>query len=690
MNDKYCVLQDDLKDCGVCSLLSIIKYYDGSVSKEYLRELTKTNKNGVSALNLLRAARELGFEAYGIKGKLKDIKNDYLPIIAHVTIDKKYNHFVVIYKIDIKKNKVLLMDPKKGFIFLSFSNFVSISTNYFLVLKKKQVIPKLVEKNSFMSNFFNIVKDYRIVLWVIIIMSLAYIVINTINSYSFKLLFDEVMLTTSSDLYKIFIVLLALIIFKCLIHLFRMLLINKLNYIVDQKIVSNAFYHIINLPYLYYKNHTNGDLLTRINDLGNIKELISNFFINVLVDVMLALVIIIVMFNINSSLSLIITITLVLYTIVTIVSNKIILHNVRDNYEKSSIVNNYLVEALASFETIKNLSLQKYICNNFNKKYNDYNQNKEMLLQKNNITNCIKGNILFIGELLVLYFGIKYLKNNNLSVSLLITFITLSNYLVEPVKNALELSLLYLSSKESIHRIKEIYNIPNENMLMDKKMYINNLRGRICINNLTYSYNGVDNVIKNISMDIVDGEKVLIYGNSGCGKSTLMQLLIKYLDNNYSGDIAIDGYDLRKIDFYSLRKNICYVSQNEFLYTDSILNNITLGRRVNYKDVLNMSKNLYIDEIVKNSNLGYNYLIENNGENISGGEKMRILIARSLIGKYNTYIYDETFSAIDIRMERKILSYIFELYKGKTFIVVSHRKSNIDLFDRVVYLENHE
>ena len=286
----------------------------------------------------------------------------------------------------------------------------------------------------------------------------------------------------------------------------------------------------------------------------------------------------------------------------------------------------------------------------------------------------IKNNILFVGELLVLYLGISYYKNSSLSISSLITFITLLNYLIEPIKNTLESSLLYLSSKESIRRIKEIYNIPNEDMLMDKKMLINNLRGSVSISNVSYSYNGVDSVIKNISMDVSEGEKVLIYGNSGCGKSTLMQLLIKYLDNNYSGDISIGGYDLKKIDFKSLRKNICYVSQNEYLYTDSVLNNITLGRNIDYKKVLNISKNVFVDEIVKNSNLGYNYLIENDGENISGGEKMRILIARSLIYKYNMYIYDETFSAIDINMERKILNYLFTLCKDKTFIIVSHRK----------------
>ena len=106
-----------------------------------------------------------------------------------------------------------------------------------------------------------------------------------------------------------------------------------------------------------------------------------------------------------------------------------------------------------------------------------------------------------------------------------------------------------------------------------------------------------------------------------------MQLLTRYLDNNYQGDITIGGYDLKYIDVLSLRKNICYVSQSEYLYTDSVYENISLGKKIKYNDFLDVSKNLFVNEIVNNSSIGYNYVIENNGENISGGERARIIIA---------------------------------------------------------------
>lgn len=689
MSDKYCILQDDLKDCGVCCLLSIIKYYHGNVSREYLKELTKTDKNGVNALNLLRAAREIGFEAYGMKGKIKDLQGITLPLIAHIMIDKKYGHFIVIYKIDIKKDKIIAMDPARGFITLSQKDLNKLSTNYFLILKPKQMIPKLVENNHFKEKLISLFIKHKMVILSIIIMSILYTIFNIVESYQFKLLFDELEITLNSDLKKIFFFLVVLLTFNNLVNFFRSRLITGVNFILDKSLVEDAYHHIIHLPYLYYKNHTNGDLVTRINDLGNIKELISNFFVSLFVDFALALLVLIIMFKINILLTIITIVGLLLYSLVTFIANYDIKDKIKENYQRSSIVNNFLIESMSSFETIKNLSLQNYICNKFNEHYSEYNLVKESLLKKIQNESFYKNCIISILNLLIMYFGIK---DNSLSITSLVTFITLSNYLIQPVKNILDLELIYQNTKESIRRMKEIYNIPKEDNLYNKNKSINNLQGRIDISDVSYSYNGIDNVLKNVNIEINEGEKVLIYGNSGCGKSTLMELLIKYLDNNYEGDITIGGFDLKKININTLRENICYVSQNEYLYTNSIYENITLGKKIKYESFLDITKNLFIDEIVKNSSLNYDYLIESNGDNLSGGERARIILARALLKKANIYIFDETFSNIDIKKERKILEYIFSKFQNKTFIIISHRASNLDLFNKQILMgeELHE
>ena len=676
MSDKYCVLQDDLKDCGVCSLLSIIKYYNGNVSKEYLRELTNTTKEGVSALNLIKTARELGFEAYGIKGKVKDLNIKILPVIAHVIIDKKYPHFVVIYKMNYKKNQILVMDPAIGFTTYTFSNFSNISTDYYLIMKPKQIIPNIIVDNNYKDKIKSVINNYKHVFFTIITVSIIYMIINIIESYQFKLLYEN------NNIKIIFIILLIFLFIKLLFNYLRNNLLSLFNTILDKVLIKDAFYHIINLPYLYYRNHTSGDLLTRINDLGNVKDLISNLLVSVFVDLSLSIVILIVMININLWLALLTITSLVLYGLTTFISSKVLKKIILKNYQDSSEVNNYIVESLSSFETIKNFSLQKYVYKKFISKYEGYSNNLKYLIRKINNEDVIKNIFLSIGNLLVVYIGIIKINSNELSLSSLITYMSLSNYLIDPIKNLLNLHLKYQNFKTSISRIKEIYNIPCEKEISNTK--IDDLKGNIEVNNLSYSYNGIDNVINNISFEIMEGERVLIYGNSGSGKSTIIKLLIKYLDNNYKGEIKVGGCDLKRIDMFSLRENICYISQNEYLYTDSIYENITLGKKIKYHNFLDIANSLFINEIIKNSSLGYNYVIENNGENISGGEKERIIIARSIFQKANIYIYDESFSEIDIYKERKILEYLFKIYPTKTFIIISHRFSNEDLFNKKI------
>ncbi len=678
MSDKYSVLQDDLKDCGICCLLSIIKYYHGNVSKEYLRELTMTTKDGVSALNILNASRKLGFESYGIKGKLKDLNDKVLPVIAHVIIDEKYPHFVVIYKINYRKNQVLIMDPAKGFTKYSFSYFIKISTNYFLIMKPKQTIPRIESEENYTEKIISIIKKYKQVFISIIIASIFFVIINIIESYQFKLLYEN----SSDELKLIFFALILLIIMKLFFNYLRNKLINLFNIILDKILVKDAFYHIINLPYFYYRNHTNGDLLTRINDLGNAKDLISNLFISIFVDLTLAIIVFVVMCNISLELSLITVSSLILYGLIVLINGRFLKKVIRENYQHTSLVNNYLVESLSSFETIKNLSIQSYIYKNFLKKYDDYSNNLKDIIKKNNNEDILKNIILSIGNLLIVYIGIIKINNNELPLSSLIAYMSLSNYLIDPVRSILNLHLKYLNYKESISRIKEISNIPCEKENINSRMNV--LRGSVEVVDLSYSYNGIDKIINKISFSIKEGERVLIYGNSGCGKSTLAKLLIKFLDENYQGEIKVGGYDLTKIDMFSLRKNICYVSQNEYLYSNSVYENIVLGRKIKYNQFLDVANSLFVDEIVKNSSLGYNYVIENNGENISGGEKARIIIARSVFQSANIYIYDESFSEIDTIKERKILEYLFKKYSDKTFIVISHRFSNKDLFNKKI------
>ncbi len=189
-------------------------------------------------------------------------------------------------------------------------------------------------------------------------------------------------------------------------------------------------------------------------------------------------------------------------------------------------------------------------------------------------------------------------------------------------------------------------------------------------------------VLKNINLEIKRNEKIMVIGESGSGKSSLFKLILKYYKVN-PNNILIDNIDINDISKYELSKEISYISQNETLFNDNLYNNLTLDSNVTQKEVDDISKKTYVNEIT--NNLGYKMIIEENGFNLSGGEKMRIVLARTLLRKPKILIIDEGLNAVDTSLERKILKNI--LNENMTIIFISHRLDNMDLFKRIIEIK---
>lgn len=683
MSKRICVMQDDLKDCGVSSLLMIIKYYHGDVPKEYLRELTKTTKDGVSAFYLVKAAQELGFSTKSVKGDINLLMKDDFPVIAHTIINKSYQHFVVVY--EIKNDKVIIADPSKGIRKLSRLEWNDISTQKYFIFKPIKRIPKFSNNRKIVDMLFSFIKEYRSLFIIIIIISLIFTILNIITSYSFKLLMDEIGIYNRDNLKLMLIVLIAFGLIKNLANLFRNKLINYINHNLDKTLVNDVYSHIIYLPYLYYKTRTCGDIITRINDISNIKDLIGRIFLTVFVDLILMIFVLIMLFNINIKLTIIVIGVAIVYCIIILIYNKIIHRYIRESYDESSMVNSYLVETINSIDTIKGLNIEEKVCTKLNFKYNRLiNLNKKI---SNILYNeeFFKESIYYLGNLFVLYLGIIMVIDNKMSLTTLFTYINLFAYYLEPIRNIMDLSFTFKTSVLSIKRIMELYSVSAEKFSISEKSIKHHLLGNLRFVNLSYSYNGINNVLEGINIEIPAGNKVLISGDSGHGKSTLVKLLMKYI-NDYQGKIYIDNRELNNYELSDIRERICYVSQNEILFTDSIYNNIVLDREVSYDDFLYVSKIMKVNDIVEKLPLKYDTLIEENGFNLSGGERQRIILARTLLKEADIYIFDESLNAIDIRRERIILKNIFKLLSKKTVIVISHRFNNEDLFNQKIKL----
>lgn len=674
------IYQQDIKDCGAVSLLMIMKYYDGGISLEKLREMTKTTKNGTNGNNLVQAAEKLNFTSFGVKGTVYDLKEENIPCIANVILDNKYKHFVVIYK--IKRKSLIILDPAKGIKEILKEDFMKISTNNYIILKPNKKIPLIKTNNAIKKIIIeNILKNKNKVL-LIIIFSFIYTVLNIFLSFNFKLIIElGIEYFNKFNIYSLSLIFLIVIIIKEFSDFLRNKIINEFNHNFDFHITKNIYKHILSLPYIYFKNKTTGEIISRLNDTETIKEVIGKLLMTLFIDSLLVVFVIITLFNINLFLSIIALIIIIINILLINIFKNNMKNNIRKTKENYSIVNSYTTEVITGIETIKGINNNNYYFSSMINKYISY-LNKS--IKVNNIfikETFLKDLIQTIGTTIILVIGALLVIDNKLTIANLITFSGLLFYFLEPIRNIMNLDIMIRDANISINRINELFEIEGEKTNDTKEFNY----GNINYNNINYSYNTKNLILNNFNLSIKEKERLLIYGKSGSGKSTIARLLVKYIDD-YEGEIKINGTNIRKYNGEELRKNICYLSQNEYLFTDSILNNITLG---NYDEEKynKIEKICNIKEIYINNPLAYNMLLEENGFNISGGERQRIILARALYQNKKIYIFDESFSEIDIQLEKEIITNIFNLYKDKTFIVISHRFNNNHLYTKKIKLD---
>ena len=679
---KIKIIQDGIKECGAACLLSIVRYYGGNISLERLLELTKTTKEGTNFYNLKEASIEIGLVSKGYKideiAKLSDIEK---PFISQI-VQNNYHHFVVVYK--IKNNKVTIMDPAKGMLKLSLEEFSNIWTNYILVIEPYRKLPIYDDDNYLLKVLKNIVFNNKKIILNLISLSIVATIFTCIYSYYFKLIIDNVINTNKLNLLIITIIFLLIYSTKTITEYLRNNLLLYLNQKIDLSIITNTTDKIISLPYSYYKNKTTGEMISRINDLFYIKNVISKIIITIFLDIILSISIMIILFNINKTMSIYLIIIIILYIIIFLIFRPTIKNMTNINQEDNAKINSLLVESISSYETIKGLNLENIFQNKINKLYLNNISNTLSLSKTINIQELF--NDLFEGIILLfsIYIGSTYIMDKSFTIGSLITYNSLVYYFINPIRNFLDFYKDLFYVKNSIQRINNILNFKYEKL--DKTTNLN-IEGDIVVNKLSFSYNNKEKILNDVSLTIKNKDKVLILGASGSGKSTLLKILYKYYEISRD-KIYINKYDLNDFSLKDIRQNITYISQNEILYSDTIKNNIILERDIDEKRFIDICNIVYINEIIKDNPLSYNYIIEENGANISGGQRQRIILARSLLKDSKIIMIDEGLNEIDINLERKILKNIFTYYEDKTIIVVSHRLDNMDLYNRVIHIEN--
>ena len=636
----------------------ILKYYHGYVNLDKLSEMMNTTRQGTTAYNIKATLKDLGFNSYGLKSE--SVPNLKLPCIAHVIINHSYKHYIVIYKVNLKKQTLLIADPATHLKLISFKEFKQIWSGITIHMYPVTHIVYEPKPNTYKFIWYYIKKHLRLV----VIIQLISIIVSLLTfSSSIFLPITISFYNNQSILYKIFLVYLFLFSIKNFFLIIKNKLIIKFNLDLNQELQVDIFQKILNLPYRYYRRKTTGEITSYFNDLYTIRNAISHFTQVSLIELPLILLLIIFIFKLSIFLFLIIFVIIFIIVLITLIYQKKQNIWMSEGFRNKAVINSYINENVMGFETVKNLNITNKVYNTFKHKYQIFlNVSKKIFTCETN-SEFFKNIINDLGMLLITIIIIKISNNLNLFVIMYI----LISFFISSIRNILDLNYQIGEIKSSLINITELTDKKSENINIIKTL------GNIVIHNLNYSYDKNSYVLKNINLTIKKSNKVMVTGTSGSGKSTLFKIIKGYY-KDYEGSVKIGGYEVKQNSF----DDIVYVSQKEILFTGTLKDNLNL-KSENYK-------NIEICKINDFAKADYSQLIEEDGFNLSGGQKQRIILARAL-NNFNILIIDEGLNQVSIDMERKILKQIFNNYSDKTIIYISHRLDNLDIFDQYIKIQ---
>jgi len=654
------IKQDGIKDCASACVQMILKYYGGYTSMTKLNEMMRTSHKGTDAYHLVLALQELGFKAEGRK-----FKNFYfpLPVIAHVIINDSYKHYVVIYEVDFRRRRLLIGDPSFGLRRLSFDEFKKMWTGVIITIKPVRKLIK-EEEPKVIPFVLKLVRPNVKSLILIGGLSFVVSVLAVVTSFFLQVLINY--LNKDFDgLFDVCGIFLVVFLAYAFLKFFRNSRLIKLNREIDSRLSIDTFKKIVHLPYRFFRQRTTGEITSYFNDLFWIREFIMDVSIAIFTNLPIMIMIFLVMAYLNFGALLIVLFICLLYFLDFVYyfrKNEIKVDQAL--YEKA-FVNSYMTERIGGFESVKNLDMEGMVISKFRKVYEKYLSTVKDVDITYNKQSLDKEIVHYFGLFfLIIYIFLEISKGMVFSEG--VTLFILAIYFLDNFRNILGFDLEVKEVTSAVKHVSELLNYNKQKKIRKQ------IRGDIRFTNVSYSFDDEKKVLDGISLVIKQGEKVMVTGKSGSGKSTLFKIL-KGFYNDYQGKIFIGNKDIRQLKV----SGINYICQKETIFTGTLKDNLELLGKYDQRDICE----------IKDIGLEYDDLLEENGFNLSGGQRQRIILARAL-NNFNILIIDEGLSEVDVNMERRIIKGLLERYKNKTIIYVSHRRDNLDLFDRLVEIND--
>lgn len=683
-----CVKQQDVTDCGAACLVSIAASYGTNFSVSKVRQTAGTDKRGTSMLGMVEAATKMGFNAKAVRAGIEVIRQIPLPSIAHVLLENGLQHFIVLYS--IKREQLVYMDPATGTLVKSrHSDFSKIWTGVLLLLEPSGSILIAHKTKSTKKRIYDLLTANRSLLLQGFIGALVYTLLGLSLSIYIQKLVDTILV--DGDLGLLNLVSIMMIFLLCIQQYtgtFKTLLVLQVGQRMDATLISHYLRHLLKLPQFFFDTMRKGEVLSRINDAVMIRNFVSDTVMQIVVNLLILICSFLVMFLYSIKLALMMLLLLPIYGILYYLSNKINRYWQRKLMEKGATMETELVGTLQASTTIKRFGLEEVMI--------EKNESGLIALLRTVYDTGIRNIALssvaeFVTRfftLLILWIGSILVIEKALTPGTLLSFYSIIGYFTGPVLVLIGTTKSFQEAMIAADRLFEIMELEPEEASQVGRLPQSFNEGDIVFDQVGFRYGSRQTVFNELSFQITVGSCIGIAGESGSGKSTLLHLLLR-LYPIQKGHIYIGGVDINDISLPVLREKIAVVPQDTDILSGTVLENICLNKNIVIDDVIQLCQQVGLDDFIRSLPEGYHTVLQEQGSDLSGGQKQKIGIVRALYRRPSVLLLDEATASLDTISESAVQECLqYYRRRGVTIMIVAHRLTTLQFCDEILVLQD--
>jgi len=457
---------------------------------------------------------------------------------------------------------------------------------------------------------------------------------------------------------------------------------------IDLSIGLKVLEHLYRLPLSYFHQRPVGEIASRLRELDKIRNFLTGTALTAMIDTAFSLIFIAIMLFYSVKLTVIALIGVPLLVALTLFVSPIIRRQLKDRAEKTAATESHLVESLTGIQTIKGQNIETRSRWKWFHRYGDTIASSF----RNTITSTSASTLGMLinrfNDVAVLWVGVYMVIDEKLSLGQLIAFRILAGYVTGPLLRLAQSWQNFQEASLSVNRLGDVANRAREDQDSDEQMPIPEIKGRVAVHDLDFSYAPGRLQLEHVSLDVPAGSLVALVGLSGSGKSTLLKMIGR-LYEPVKGSVEIDGFNLSKVELNSVRRQIGMVFQETLLMEGSVMENIAMADpEAPSSEVIEAAKLAEAHDFIMTLPNGYATSVGEQGRNLSGGQRQRIALARLIMQSPSLLLLDEATSALDAPTEQRVITNLRQRFHGKTIFFATHRLSTVRMADMIFYMEN--